>query len=208
MNTELPEKNFIYFLKSNSKIFIYSITVLIFLIGISSWFVYESKKEKVKISEDFVKAQVLIDSNNKNEAKEILKGIVEKKNTVYASLSLFLLIDKNLIEDKNIVISYFDHLINNNSYTEEDLDLLRLKKAIYISGTKREQEILELLNPVINSNSVWKAQALKFLGDFYYSTNQFKKAKQYYSVLLQDDNQDISKEDINRKINSIRNEQD
>ena len=152
MNTELPEKNFIYFLKSNSKIFIYSITVLILLIGISSWFVYESKKEKVKISEDFVKAQVLIDSNNKNEAKEILKGIVEKKNTVYASLSLFLLIDKNLIEDKNIVISYFDHLINNNSYTEEDLDLLRLKKAIYISGTKREQEILELLNPVINSN--------------------------------------------------------
>ena len=206
MNTELPEKNFIYFLKSNSKIFIYSISVLVLLIVISSWFVYESKKEKVKISEDFVRAQVLIDRNNKNEAKEILKGIVEKKNTVYASLSLFLLIDKNLIEDKNIVISYFDHLINNNSYTEEDLDLLRLKKAIYISDTKREQEILELLNPVINSNSVWKAQALKFLGDFYYSTNQFKKAKQYYSVLLQDDNQDISKEDINRKINSIKNE--
>ena len=94
MNTELPEKNFIYFLKSNSKIFIYSITILILLIGISSWFVYESKKEKVKISEDFVRAQVLINNNNKNEAKEILKGIVEKKNTVYASLSLFLLIDK------------------------------------------------------------------------------------------------------------------
>ena len=206
MNTELPEKNFIYFLKSNSKIFIYSITVLILLIGISSWFVYESKKEKVKISEDFVKAQVLINSNNKNEAKEILKEIVEKKNTVYASLSLFLLIDKNLIEDKNIVISYFDYLINNNSYTEEDLDLLRLKKAIYISDRKKEQEILKLLNPVINSNSVWKTQALKFLGDFYYSTGQFKKAKEYYLILIQDDNQDISKEEINRKINSIKNE--
>ena len=36
-----------------------------------------------------------------------------------------------------------------------------------------------ILNPVINSNSVWKAQALKFIGDYYYSTNQFKKAKQY-----------------------------
>jgi len=207
MNTELPEKNFIYFLKSNSKIFIYSISILVLLIVISSWFVYESKKEKVKISEDFVRAQVLINNNNKNEAKEILKGIVEKKNTVYASLSLFLLIDKDLIEDKNIVISYFDHLIiDNKSYTEEDLDLLRLKKAIYISDRKKEQEILKLLNPVINSNSVWKTQALKFLGDFYYSTNQFKKAKQYYSILIQDDNQDISKEEINRKINSIKNE--
>ena len=207
MNTELPEKNFIYFLKSNSKIFIYSISVLVLFIIISSWFVYESKKEKVKISEDFVRAQVLINSNNKNEAKEILKGIVEKKNTVYASLSLFLLIDKDLIEDKNIIISYFDHLIiDNNSYTEEDLDLLKLKKAIYISDRKKEQEILKLLNPVINSNSVWKTQALKFLGDFYYSTGQFKKAKQYYLILIQDDNQDISKEEINRKINSIKNE--
>ena len=207
MNTELPEKNFIYFLKSNSKIFIYSISVLVLFIIISSWFVYESKKEKVKISEDFVRAQVLINNNNKNEAKEILKGIVEKKNTVYASLSLFLLIDKDLIEDKNIVISYFDHLIiDNKSYTEEDLDLLRLKKAIYISDRKKEQEILKLLNPVINSNSVWKTQALKFLGDFYYSTGQFKKAKEYYLILIQDDNQDISKEDINRKINSIKDE--
>ena len=43
MNTELPEKNFIYFLKSNSKIFIYSITILILLIGIFSWFDYNQK---------------------------------------------------------------------------------------------------------------------------------------------------------------------
>ena len=206
MNTELPEKNFIYFIKSNSKIFTYSIAVLILLTVIFSWFIYESKQEKIKISEDFVRAQVLINNNNKNDAKEILKGIVEKKNTVYSSLSLFLLIDKNLIEDKNIVLSYFDLLIDNNSYSEEDEGLLRLKKAIYISDNKKEQEILQLLNPVINSNSVWKAQALKFLGDYYYSTNQFKKAKQYYSVLLQGDNNDISKEDINRKINSIKKE--
>ena len=117
MNTELPEKNFIYFIKSNSKIFTYSIAVLILLTVIFSWFIYESKQEKIKISEDFVRAQVLINNNNKNDAKEILKGIVEKKNTVYASLSLFLLIDKKLIEDKNIILSYFDHLIDNNSYT-------------------------------------------------------------------------------------------
>ena len=148
MNTELPEKNFIYFIKSNSKIFTYSIAVLILLTVIFSWFIYESKQEKIKISEDFVRAQVLINNNNKNDAKEILKGIVEKKNTVYSSLSLFLLIDKKLIEDKNIILSYIDHLIDNNSYTEEDADLLRLKKAIYISDTKKEQEILELLNPI------------------------------------------------------------
>ena len=64
MNTELPEKNFIYFIKSNSKIFTYSIAVLILLTVIFSWFIYESKQEKIKISEDFVRAQVLINNNN------------------------------------------------------------------------------------------------------------------------------------------------
>ena len=66
--------------------------------------------------------------------------------------------------------------------------------------------MLDLLNPIINSNSTWKIQALKFLGDFYYSINQFEKAKQYYSNLLQNDSPDIPKDDINRKINSIKNE--
>ena len=96
-----------------------------------------------------------------------------------------------------------------SQYAERILELLA-DAAIHPNFTQeefeKEQEILKLLNPVINSNSVWKTQALKFLGDFYYSTNQFKKAKQYYSILIQDDNQDISKEEINRKINSIKNE--
>ena len=53
------------------------------------------------------------------------------------------------------IINYFDEIINSNSFKEEDLNLLRLKKAIYISDFY-EQEILKLLNPIINSNSVWK----------------------------------------------------
>ena len=35
---------------------------------------------------------------------------------------------------------------------KEDLNLLRLKKAIFISENSKEEEILELLNPIINSN--------------------------------------------------------
>ena len=53
--------------------------------------------------------------------------------------------------------------------------MLRLKKAIFISDTKREKRFIELLNPVINSNSVWKTQSLKFLGDFYFSLNNLKR---------------------------------
>ena len=64
---------------------------------------------------------------------------------------------------------------------------LRLKKAIYISDISMEQEILGLLKPIINSNSVWKNHALKFLGDFYYSNDQQLKAKQYYLTLSENE---------------------
>jgi len=206
MNAELPEKNFINFIKSNSKIFIYAIAALLVIIVFSSWFFYESKQEKIKISENFIKAKILLENQNENEAKIILKEIIEKKNTIYASLSLFLLIDKNLIEDKKLILDYFDKVISSNSYSDEDTNLLRLKKAIYISDIREEQEMLKLLNPIINSNSVWRIQSLRFLGDFYYSIAQFKKAKQYYSILLEEEKNDISKAEINRKINSIKNE--
>ena len=131
---------------------------------------------------------------------------MEKKNTIYSSLSLFLLIDKNLIEDKKVILDYFDKVISSNSYSEEDTNLLRLKKAIYISDIQEEQEMLKLLNPIIKSNSVWKIQSLRFLGDFYYSIEQFEKAQQYYSILLEEEENDISKAEIKRKIDSIKNE--
>jgi len=73
MNSELPEKNFIDFVKSNSRIFTYAITTLILIAIASSWFMHTSKKQKIKISEDFIKAQVLLSSKNENRAKEILK---------------------------------------------------------------------------------------------------------------------------------------
>ena len=206
MNEESPENNFINFIKSNSKIFIYAITALFLIILLSSWFFYELKQEKIKISENFIKAKILLENQNEKEATAILKEIVEKKNTIYSSLSLFLLIDKNLIEDKKVILDYFDKVISSNSYSEEDTNLLRLKKAIYISDIQEEQEMLKLLNPIIKSNSVWKIQSLRFLGDFYYSIEQFEKAQQYYSILLEEEENDISKAEIKRKIDSIKNE--
>ena len=204
MNTELPEKKFTSFLKANLKIFYVFISIIILIIIFLFWFINNSNDKKIEISEDFIRAHVFLNNKNNNEAKEILKDIVMEKNTIYASLSLFLLIDENLIQDKKTILSYFDYVFDNNSFSKEDINLLRLKKAIYISDIKKENEIIELLNPLINSDSVWRAQALKFLGDFYYSLNQFKKAKQYYSILLEDDN--FSKSEINRKLNSIKNE--
>ena len=116
-----------------------------------------------------------------------MSNIVLEKNSPYSSLSLFLIIENKLIDNKETIINYFDEVINNNSFNEEDLNLLRLKKAIFISDISMEQEILGLINPIINSNSVWKNHALKFLGDLYYSNGQREKAKQYYLTLSENE---------------------
>ena len=65
--------------------------------------------------------------------------------------------------------------------------------------------MLDLLNPIINSNSVWRLQSLKFLADYYFSLKQFKKAEQYYLSLLDSDDDSINHNEIKRKIQLIKN---
>ena len=204
MNDEFPEKKFLSFIKLNSKIFIYTISTFFIVMAALLWISYDSNKQKKIISEDFIKAKIFLEKQNKDKATLILKNIIEKKDTIYSSLSLFLLIDQNLVEDKQLILEYFDNIISDGDYSEEDKNLLKLKKAIYISDIEDEQEMLKLLNPVINSDSVWKNQSLKFLGDFYYSISQLEKARQYYSTLLKEEINNVSRTEINRRIKSIK----
>ena len=187
METENSQNTLLNFLKANIKIFLYIFSILILIIAAIIWFTNSNKIKETKISDSFINAQILIEKGKKNEAEKILSNLVLEKNSPYSSLSLFLIIENKLIDNKETIINYFDEVINNNSFKEEDLNLLRLKKAIYISDISMEQEILGLLNPIINSNSVWKNHALKFLGDFYYSNGQQQKAKQYYFTLSENE---------------------
>ena len=187
MDSETKENNFINFIKINSKIFISITVLLIFVILFTIWNLNKISNKKVQVSDNFVKAQVLLANQKSDEAKKILIDLVKTKNSPYSSLSLFLIIENNLISDKQKVIKYFDLVFKNNKFKKEDLNLLKLKKAIFMSDIKKEQEIIELLNPLINSDSVWKVHALKFLGDFYESSNQQIKAQQYYSLISEID---------------------
>tara|TARA_Y100000816_G_scaffold161958_1_gene115872 strand:+ start:142 stop:756 length:615 start_codon:yes stop_codon:yes gene_type:complete len=204
MNDEFPEKKFLSFIKSNSKIFTYTISTFFIVMAALLWISYDSNKQKKIISEDFIKAKIFLEKQNKDKATLILKNIIEKKDTIYSSLSLFLLIDQNLVEDKKLILEYFDNIIFDGDYSEEDKNLLKLKKAIYISDIEDEQEMLKLLNPIINSDSVWKNQSLKFLGDFYYSISQLEKARQYYSTLLKEEINNVLRTEINSRIKSIK----
>ena len=204
MEQNRTENKIFDFLKGNSKIFIYSIISLLIIAVVSFFYISNTESKKIKISEDYIKAKIFLNNGDNIKAKEILTKIIIQKDSVYSSLSLFLIIEKKLITDKKFILDHFDLIINQGSLKKEDTNLLKLKKAIYISEIDKEGEIIELLNPIINSESVWRPQALKFLGDFYYSFGQLQKAKQYYSLL--NEISQFNNNGIQKKLDFIKNE--
>ena len=207
MNTEIQKKeNFKDLIKKYSKI-IYLIILIFVIFGISYiWLDSNNKSKKIKISENFIEGKVLLQNKKLSGAKEVFVGIINEKDNIYSPLSLFLIIDKNLEEDQNKIINYFDLVLSIKDIEEEDRNSIILKKAIFISENNQEEDMLNLLNPIINSESVWKLQSAKFIGDYYFSKKQFKKAKEYYSILLNEEIETSEVNEIKRKINIIDNE--
>tara|TARA_B100000029_G_scaffold290907_1_gene284503 strand:+ start:31 stop:660 length:630 start_codon:yes stop_codon:yes gene_type:complete len=204
-SSEQQKRGFRDLIKSNKKSII-SLCVILVFIGVAFlWLDYSEKNKRIKISENFIQAKILLTEDNHSKSLAILKNIIMEKDKVYSPLSLFLIVDQGLEENAEIILSYFDKVLSIRSLKNEDLNLLKLKKAIFISNTSKEQDMLDLLNPIINSDSVWKFQSLKFLADYYFSLKQFKKAEQYYSLLLDSDDSNIDQNEIKRKMKLIKN---
>ena len=203
-NTENKSlKNFI--LSNKKKIFLL-IGVIFFSLIYFWWADYTKKKDRYKNSEDFIDAKIFLSNNENQKSLEVLKKIISTNDEVYSPLSLFMIIDRNLEENRENVLKYFDQIISINSLEKEDLNLLKLKKAIYISDSADENDLLEILNPILNSNSVWNNKSLKLLGDYYFNKKEYIKAKQYYSDILNLEDQSIDFSEINRKLKIIKND--
>lgn len=208
MNTDysiIKKKGFKDYFNTYKKTIIILSFILVLIGGIFLWFENTQKNKRLKVSENFIEAKILLAQEENLKSLDYLKSIILQKDKVYSPLSLFLIIDNNLEKNKEVIIQYFDELLSINALEDEDINLLRLKKAIYISNSAKEQNMLDLLNPIINSNSVWKFQSLKFLGDYYFSLKQFKKAEQYYRILLETEDNNIDKDEIERKVKIINN---
>lgn len=111
-------------------------------------------------------------------------------------MALYYLIDNDLVSDKNQINSLFDILINKTSLDSEIKYLIIYKKALYNADTINEAQILEILNPVINSKSVWKSHALYLIAEYFYSKGEKQKSKEFFSqiIILENANLDILKE--------------
>jgi len=205
MEAQPTEKKKIFdIIKSNLKIIISTIFLLLVVIFVYSWIQFKADVKKTNLSENYIEAKIMLSQKKPKEALDILKKVVEEEDNTYSVLSLYLIIDQGLETDEKKVLNYFDKVLSINSLKNEDLDLVKFKKAIFISRHGNEKELLDLLNPIINSDSVWKAQSIKFLADFYFSKKKYKKADQYYSILLTLENSNIDIKEIKRKIKTYK----
>lgn len=204
MEAKDQKKTFLEVLKDNLKTIIIFFLLLFSIFSIFSWMKYDANIKKQNLSEDFIKAKIFISEKKFVEANDILKDIVNQKDSTYSVLSLYLIINKDLEKDEKLVIKYFDEILSIKALKKEDLNLIKLKKAIYISRYEKEEDLLDLLNPIINSESFWKAQSIKFLGDYYFSKREYNKADEYYSILLNLKDPNIDNKDIQRRINTYK----
>ena len=90
----------------------------------------------------------------------------------------------------------FDILIEKTSLETEIKNLIIYKKGLFNADTINENELLEILNPLINSKSVWKSHALYLLAEYFYSKNEKQKSKEFFDQILnvENANSDIVKE--------------
>lgn len=194
------------FFKNNSKNIAIS---MIFIIAIViSFFAYDEikKRKKEKIAVDYNRIIFNTDKYNQNDIKNEMIKIVNEKVDTYSTLALYHLIDNNLIDDQNTISDLFDKVISINK-DDELKNLIVFKKALYFSDKYTESKMLEILNPLLNSESIWKQHAFLLMGDYYFHKKQYTKSKEFFEKITQlsDVNPKI-KLDVERRLNRDFNE--
>ena len=183
-------KNF--FFKNKKRL----ITTLIFIILILLFYFGYSElvdRKKINISDKYNKLIIEFNHKDKNSTTRGLIEIINQKDPTYSPLALYFIIDNKLLNDLKKINDYFDVLINDTSLNEEIKYLIIYKKALYNSDLSNEIELLEILKPILNSNSVWKSQSLYLIAEFFYSKNQKQKSKEFFEqiIKLENPNQEI-----------------
>ena len=184
------------FFINNKKLLITILSLTIILL--ITYFAFEEYKErkKIKISDQYNSIVAEYSINNKEITINALVELVNKKDSTYSPLSLYFIIDKQLIMEPSKINSLFDVVIEDISLDKEIKNLIVYKKALYNTDNSDENELLEILKPIINSSSVWKSHALYLMAEYFYSKNEKQKAKDFFNqiILLENANQDLKTE--------------
>ena len=176
------------FFNENKKLLIIITASIIIIISIIIFYKNFQEKKNIEIAERYIQATSLISKDGKNKdeilkAKLLLENIINNKHKFYSPLALYFLIDNDIEKDSKKILAHFDKVIENKYIDEESINLIKIKKLLFLFSIEDEDLIIKTLNPIINSNSAWRIQAINLIADYFSSKGEKIKAEEYYKLL-------------------------
>ena len=171
------------FFSNNFKKLIGSLVSILLLLF--SYFGYQEyeKREKLEIAETYNQITLKeITVQNSNDVEQLVK-IIKKKDPIYSALSLYFIIENNLVNDQKEINNFFDMVIKSQK-EKEIKNLIIYKKAMYNADIASENELLDILNPLLKSQSVWKSHALLLMADYFVQNNNLLKSKDFLKEIV------------------------
>ena len=184
INTNTRIEKFKNFLISNRKQLITLLLIIVLLL--ISFFGYQefNKRSKEKLANKFNQIVTNFENGKKQNINNNLIEVIRTKDKTYSTLAFFFLLDNDLISSNQEINSYFDFLINEISLDKEIKNLTIYKKGLFNSDFVDENQLLDILNPVIKSESMWKPQAMYLMAEFYLAKNQKQKSKDFFEQVM------------------------
>jgi predicted negative regulator of RcsB-dependent stress response len=174
-------KNF--FINNKKKLIITISIISVIIIGYLS-FENSKEKNKIKLANQYNLALIDLNPENKQKTIDEMVNVVKSNDATYSPLALYHLLDNNLLENNDEINILFNELIEKTNLDNEIRNLIIYKKALFNSEFVSENELLKILNPVINSESIWKSHALYLLAEFFYSKEEKQKAKEFFNQII------------------------
>ncbi len=177
------EKIKIFFI--NNKKYLIAILSSIILI-VFAYFSYEEIQDRKmkKLAEKYNNISIKFSTANKTDVKNELIEIINEKNSTYSPLALYFIIDNEIQSSNEEINKFFDIIINEVNLNKEIKNLIIYKKGLFNASFETENNLIKILNPIINFDSVWKSHALYLLAEYFFDKNQKQKAKEFYSQIL------------------------
>ena len=181
-----------FFINNKNKIISIAVVLIIILISAYSFDSYKNNKKK-EISNKFNSTTLSYSENTKNITVLKLVEIINEKDPTYSPLSLYFIIDNKLVSNQDEINNYFNILINETTLDKEIKNLIIYKKALFNADQAQEGDLLNIVNSLINSESVWKSHALYLMAEYFYSKDQRQKSKEFFNqiISLENSNSDI-----------------
>jgi len=179
---------------------IFSIIILM----VFGYFIYGDlqKKNKIKIADKYNQATIDYYSGDKKNIEQELIEIIAEEDKTYSPLSLYFLLENEIITENNKINELFDVLINETNLEKEIKNLVIYKKALFNSEFETENNLIKILNPIINSESIWKSHALYLMAEYFYFKNEKHKSKEFFEKIVSQEKSNLSiKKEAQKRLN-------